>query len=259
MLKTIINNTDYSLKLENYLTPHVEVELLSGGEIAIGYYKPFGDIYVSLMEEVETTLSVEYFRDSWTSLQFVDRTDNFKKSGFISWDRPSDWKKTEINGHSLYWIKIISSDEIDLKIKGINLVFSDDYDLKEAYAHIEDFLPQGEKSFIAYHQEARNYILTYLRNKGKRVETGESYKLLDQFDLHNFNEVRQASKYLCLANIFFNESDNVDDKWYQKARDFRNKYSEAINLTFLSLDKNDDGVKTPSETQAIQYLKVVRL
>ena len=83
--------------------------------------------------------------------------------------------------------------------------------------------------------------------------------MLDQFDLHNFDEVRQAAKYLALANIFYNESDSVDDKWKQKADGFMDKYSKAISLNFLSIDDNDDGVEQSSESNAIQFIKVERL
>ena len=83
--------------------------------------------------------------------------------------------------------------------------------------------------------------------------------MLDQFDLHNFDEVRQASKYLALANIFFNESDAVDDKWQQKGDGFLRKYADAINLNFLSIDENDDGTMQNSESNSVQFIKVLRL
>jgi hypothetical protein len=98
-----------------------------------------------------------------------------------------------------------------------------------------------------------------MRNKGKQVSNLGYPKMLDQFDLHNYEEVKQASKYKALATIFFNESDSVDDKWYQKAKDFDRLYSESICLNFLSLDENDDGKEEVDEVQALQYIKIQRL
>ena len=59
--------------------------------------------------------------------------------------------------------------------------------------------------------------------------------------------------------IFFNESDQVEDKWYQKAKDFDRLYSESIESDFLSIDENDDGKISSSEAQKIQYITVQRL
>ena len=258
MLKILIKNTDYSIELENYLRDVVEVDLDPIDYIEIGYYKPFGDLYLKLKDQNIDLESVEYYSGSWNPLVIRDKTSKLKRSGFISWEKPENWRKTEIDGSNLFWIRFKMEDAASLEICGINLVFSDDIDLKEGYANINNFLPKNADSFIAYHQEAREYILTYLRNKGEVIKADGKSKLLDQYDLHNFNEIRQAAKYLALANIFFNESDDVDDKWYQKARDFRQKYTEAINLNFLSLDKNDDGLRTENEHK-IKAVRIVRL
>lgn len=264
MLSIFIKGQDYSQEIENYLSDSVITSLLAGETIDIGYYKPISDLFFELkpLAQVSNMLSAVYYNGSWTSLLIHDRTRSLNRSGFISWNKGliEDWKKTSINGKELFWIRLSLSEDIeDLEVKGINLVFSDDNDLKEAYPDIFEFVPEDQDSFIAYHQEARNFILTYLRNKGKTIRQQNKLKMLDQFDLHNFDEVRQAAKYLALANIFYNESDSVDDKWKQKADGFMSKYSEAINLNFLSIDENDDGMQQSSESNAVQFIKVRRL
>lgn len=264
MLSIFIKGQNYSQELENYLSDSVTVNLLAGETIDIGYYKPISDLFLELkpLAQVSNMLSAVYYNGSWMSLSLYDRTNNLNRSGFVSWNKGliEDWKKTTLNGKELFWVRLSLTEDIeDLEIKGINLVFSDDNDMKEAYPSISEFIPDGATSFISYHQEARNEILTYLRNKGKTIVEQEKLKMLDQFDLHNFNEVRQASKYLALANVFYNESDAVDDKWKQKADGFKQKFGEAINLYYLSLDLNNDGLQQTSETNKIQYVVVQRL
>jgi hypothetical protein len=265
MLSVIKETVNFSKELENYLTDSITLNFSGPTDyLYIGFRKQFSDIYVELdpATQVSNTLEAEYYGGSWKSLSIHDKTNSFNRSGFIRWDksRIDDWEKNTVSGKELFWIRLFLSNPItNLEVNGINLVFADDFDLKESYPDIMDFLPENSSSFIAYHQEARNHILMYLRNKGKNIKQQNRYKMLDQFDLHNFDEVRQAAKYLALANIFYNESDSVDDKWKQKADGFYKKYSEAINLGFLSIDENDNGKVDSNESNAIQFITVHRL
>jgi len=267
MLKILKNGKDYSLLLENFINGEFTEDLNPDEFFYIGYYKPINSIYIELVpNDEENSVNVEYFDgSSFTKVDkesLIDKTFGLSRSGFISWARNIDNQvKNEVNGIELYWYRInIDAQSIkNFTVKGINLVFSDDNDLKECYPGIMEYLPEGSNTFISFHVAARNQILTYLRNKGKKIYGKDTTKMLDQFDLHNYEEVKQASKYKTLANIFFNESDNVDDKWYQKAKDFEKLYSDSINLNFLSIDENDDGKEEVRETQALQYIRIKRL
>jgi hypothetical protein len=264
MLKIFKGTKDLSITLENYISGEFTETLAVGEFFHIGYYKPIDALYLeTVSQNEENNLVVEFYDGtSWNILSTIDKTFGLKKSGFVTWARNIETQvENSVNGVQLYWyrLSIDTNDITDLTVKGINLVFSDDNDLKESYPGIMEYLPDGSTSFISFHLSARNHILTYLRNKGKSVSTLGVRKLLDQFDLHNYEEVKQASKYKALATIFYNESDNVDDKWYQKAKDFDRLYSESISLNFLSLDENNDGKEEPDEVQSLQYIKIQRL
>lgn len=264
MLKIFKGTVDLSLILENFISDTFTEDFTTSEYFHIGYYKPIDALYLELVaQNEENNIVLEYYNGStWTQIDVKDKTFGLKKSGFITWNRNIDNQaKTSINAVEAYWyrLSIDANDITDLSMKGINLVFSDDNDLKESYPGIMEYLPDGATTFIGFHLSARNQILTYLRNKGKSVTTLGVNKMLDQFDLHNYEEVRQASKYKTLATIFYNESDTVDDKWYQKAKDFDRLYGESINVNFLSLDENNDGKEEPIETQALQYIKIQRL
>lgn len=264
MLKIFKDNKDISLLLENYILDSFIEDLTTSETIDFGFFKPINNIFLEITgQNVLNTVQVEFWNgSSWSILESIDRTSGFNRSGFISWERNIDAQKESLlHGKTLFWyrIKVLTNDVPALELKGINLVFSDDNDLKSTYPDIMEYIHEGESSFISYHQSARDFIINYLRNKGKTVSKYGAYKLLDQFDLHNFEEVRQASKYKALAMIFFNESDAIDDKWYQKAKDFDRLYAEAISMDLLSLDTNNDGKIDQSENQAVQFITIQRL
>lgn len=260
MLKIYKDSTDYSLALESYTTDQAVIEVLSGESIDVGYYKPINSLYIEMTLNAHLSdLTVQYFNGAYVNLEIKDYTDNLSRSGFIKWStNQTNQKKSTLHGQELYWYKfILTGDDQDLTIKGINLNFSDDTDLREEYPNIMDHTPDGQTSFVGFHQASRKDIISYFRNQGKLIN-GLSPKKVDQFDLLDFEEVREASKFLTLHKIFMWLSDGIDDKWYQKAQDFGKKYSDKINLFYLSLDENDDGLEDASEKNAIKSVRIIR-
>jgi hypothetical protein len=260
MLKIIKDSLDYSLDLESYTTGSESIPILDGESILIGYYKPINALFIEQNTITHNSqLSIEYWNGAWVELDFKDYTNSLKNSGFLKWERNQDGqKKNTLAGLELFWYRLkLVGDNQTITFKGINLNFSDDSDLKEEYPNIMDHLPDGAVSFVNFHQAARKDIITYFRNQGKFVNSQEPKKV-DQFDLLDFEEVREASKFLVLHKIFMWLSDSIDDKWYQKANDFAKKYSDKINLFYLSLDDNDDGLEDASEKMAIKSVRIIR-
>ena len=60
--------------------------------------------------------------------------------------------------------------------------------------------------------------------------------------MHDVFQIREAAKHLALSKIFFNLSDNVDDHWFRKFEEYRDKYKIAISLYNFSYDEDGDGV-----------------
>lgn len=263
MLEIYHNASRHSFELEDYTTDSVSVDFSLSGEIHIGYYKPINALFVEITALTHVaSLDVEYFNgSSFVSVSNLhNSTKNLQRSGFIHWDRnQDDEQETTLNSKELFWYKIkLTGATPTIVFKGINLNFSNDNDLKEEYPNIMDHLPDGETSFVGFHQAARKDIITYFRNQGKLVR-GLNPKKLDQFDLLDFTEVREASKFLTLSKIFSWLSDGVDDKWYQKSRDFVGKYGDKINLFYLSFDQDDDGKESANEKNGIKSVSIIRL
>lgn len=263
MLKVFIDNTDISYSMENYQEDEYSFVLLASGEIMIGYYKPINALYVELKTPNinAATMSFYYYNGtSYLTAPFRDDTKGLTRSGFIKWDRNLDKEASKLeHGETLYWYKLkLSVDSSATIAKGINLVFSNDNDLKEEYPTIMDMLPENDASFIRFHTASRKDIVSYFKGQGKYILNNGKKKNLDQFDLLEFEEVRDASKFLTLAKILHWQSDAVDDKWYQKAKMYESKYGEKLSAVNLSVDENDDGKQSNSEINAIQSISIVR-
>ncbi len=256
----------------------------------IGFYKPFNRMYVE-MKVANTnanSFTIQYYdknSDSFTNIPgiVVDESIGFTRSGFIYFNVPRNssgeyiWEPTAINSVSRYWIRIRPSanHSATTQIQGLNLVFSDDRDLIEEKTNIvtKYATAQPTASWILKHQSARNEIIQYLKNHGYRkvgntvfsntalLGSGTSirYKDLTQFDLFNISQVRQASKYYALANIYQQElSDNPEDKFAVQGKIFLQKALDSMQLLFVSLDKDDNGEKGFNEESQIRTIGIIR-
>lgn len=132
------------------------------------------------------------------------------------------------------------------EIQGLNIVFSDDQDLKQEFIQIDNLL-NDRTSFILLHEAARDEIIQRLRNLGKVKFDNEKLVNIEKWDINKLDEIRQPSKFLVLSKIFFEVSDNVEDKWMQRHKDYKKKFQESFDLFWLSLDLDDDGIADEHE------------
>lgn len=249
--------SDYSQDAKDYLRDNFTVDFLAAEDsIYIGLYKPFSDFYVELSTFGSNQLS---FSINGSSISVEDDTKGFSRSGFIHFDKPSTWNKETINGVEGYWLKVDSATDFSLDFVGCNIVFSDDNDLRQEVRNIDNLLAKGDSTFIAYHVAARNEIVQTLRNGGNIKRVDELIKNITKWDLLELGEIRQAAKYLTLAKIFFDISENNEDKFYNKYRDYEGMYGAAFKLFYYKLDKNDDGVYEQEEDLELNDCEIVRV
>lgn len=218
----------------------------------LGLYKPFSQVYVE-MKVVNTnanTFTAQYWNgSSWVSLEnFFDISKGFTRSGFIFWSKASDWASTSVNGDTLFWIRLRPSVDhlVTTELQGLNIVYADDQDLVNEFSQINSYL-NGLSSYITYHQSVRDDIVQALRNGGEKKITTNGLRKIEKWDLLDSGEVKKAATFYCLSKIFFELSDSIDDKWYQRSKDFNDKGNKALELYFLTIDLDDDGVNDNSE------------
>ncbi len=226
--------------------------------IYVGLDKPFGALYIEMVtpNANANTFAAEIFDGtSFVSIDLTDESRGMTRSGFMYWDKTS-MTSTTINGIAKCYIRLKpSADHSASVLRGLNLVFSDDASMKQEFIEIDNanLLPPGEVSHIGTHVASRNYILHNLRNhyvKSKStVSSGYVVEKINQFDLIDIFEVREAATFLALSKIFFNLSDNPEDHWWSKYREYQDKFEEKMVSARLSIDTDDDGVDSASETQ----------
>ena len=259
--------TDYSDELVSYQRDSATITLASSETLYVGYRKPINMMYAQLdkVSDTSTTLSVKYYNGSSFAAvtNLNEETNAFNRSGFIQFDRNlTNEAKTTIDGDELFWYELtVGSDTTEMIVKGLNILFSDDAMISEREPALvsSEFYPENENSFVTFHQAARNHIIQRLRNEGKGVyvtkENGEDvlyFREVTAWDLLDASQLGQASMLLAISMIYFERSDGVEDKYYQRYMDYRKEFNDAYDLYFLSIDKNDDGKQSDEEKQDFQ-------
>lgn len=251
------NNSVFADSTNNaadYIRDSFSVDLDSANDyLYIGFRKPVNNIYIEI-EVVNTnanTMSAEiYDGTTWNAVSIDDESKGLTRSGFISWDK-TGMENVAINSIDKYYIRFRPDvTHSATTIRGINLVFSDDNSLKQEFFEIDNsnILPTGEASHISKHVASKNHIIQRLRNlKYIKNNTTTGVENVDQWDLHDIYEIREASKFLALSKIFFNLSDSVEDNWWQKHIMFQKKFEQMFDIAKLSIDTDDDGVKDDVE------------
>lgn len=261
--------SDKTFEANNY-TRDTFTLVLSDTEdfLYLGLFKRFNAIYIetSTSNTNANTFTAEFSKDggSFTALtEFKDDSKGFTRSGFLTWTRKqTDWDTTTINGEDLFWIRLRPSaaHSAGTIIAGLNIVFADDNDLLGEFRPINDFLASGDSSFITYHQSSRDNIVQMIRNRGNaKINTSNVIANITKWDILDFGEIREAAKFLALSKIFFAISDNVEDKWYQKYRDYNSFYQKAFDVFYLTLDQDDDGTVDEVERLTFKSLTVTRI
>lgn len=269
-LDIFINSTKVTQELENYAIDAITATLTTSDFVYVGFYKPINAIMIDL-EQRNTNASnirVDYWNgQAWIELNTVERTKGLTEAnGHIKWARNiEDQAVNTVETIEQYWYRIsVDADTSEIIINGINLVFSSDSDVKEFennYVNDARRYPKGRSTLGIYHQAARRHIIQDLRNEGKVIYNDDDrQELIDIniFDLLDYEELRLASTYLVCSKWLSNMSDDPEDTYSTKAKEYYELYSKAYNVFILRLDKNNDGKADDNEKNNIIVGKIRR-
>jgi hypothetical protein len=234
---------------------NINIQMVAAEDkLYIGLHKPFNSLFVELVTPNVTanSFTVELWNGTmWASVATSDETKGWTRSGFMLWDSEG-MESTAVNTITKYYIRLTPSvNHSATVLRGINLVFSDDNAMKSEFFEISNsnILPAGEVSHIGTHVASRNYIIHQLRNHYTKTDSAGVVEKINQFDLFDVFEVREAATFLSLAKIFFNLSDNQEDHWWLKYREYQDKYEQKMIMARMTIDQNDDGIADSSEKQ----------
>lgn len=255
------SETNYSADAQDFKRDSFQITMTTDDFIYVGYRKSINALYIAMdvVNTISSSLNVEYYGESmWTTLEVSDDTRAFTRNGFITWERVSDAANVTIAGEELCWIRIATNDDIDpVTFQAINLIFADDHDMcSEVPALIDPcFYPESQTSHILQHVASKNYIMSRLRSLGyiKNSSTGEEN--INEWDVLDIYELRQSAMYYSIAQIYFNLSDDPDDQYWAKYREYDKKFEETFALGRLRIDIDDDGVVDLDEKRPIKTLR----
>jgi hypothetical protein len=131
------------------------------GAIYIASNRMFRSTFVVLESAgVGFTLVAEYWNGSfWTTLNVFDETNNFSKSGNITWDPPSDWVKNVPDGmdpnYYYYWIRYRTSTNVTVS------------------PIINAFIPNGSYRFAVYSAHFDTHPSFLISPDGKMKQYGK--------------------------------------------------------------------------------------
>lgn len=263
--------TDISAECQNFVRDPVSLDLAPGDFLYVGYTKPINALYAAIQPIGDGAFEtkVEYFADdaTWKTLTISDDTKGLRRNGFITWERVADADKSAVNDTSAYWLRLSFTDlvhdpahNVRGSLQGLNLVFADDNDIaSEAPALIDEaFYPAGQTSHILQHVATKNYIISRLRNLGYMKITEPGDENINQWDLLDIYEIRQAAMYYAISQIYFNLSDNVEDQYWAKYKQYERRFDEAFGLGSMRIDTNNNGKVDPEEKRPIRSARWFR-
>jgi len=265
MLTIVYGGNDISKEQSRYEYRSNTLDL-NDYDLFIGYYKPINSLFINVVNNNSTAnLGIKYYSEA--GFEYVqggkDLTFGLSTPGFISWNNKQENQvKTELFGDNLYWYQISADASFNVVFRGISTLFSDDHDLVAAYPTILNHLPEGQESFVRFHEEAARDIVIDLRRTGLVINGKLSEpavrKQLDAFDLLDKEEVRDAAKYFTLSKIFSWLSDSPGDKWENLAAKYEAEAAGSLT-PLITIDQNDDGIIDDYEAAADQPIIVGRL
>ncbi len=258
--------TDYSTEAHDFKRDTFTFTLDIDGIIYIGFYKKISAAYIhmTIPNTIAGELTAEYFDGTvWQPLVLNDDTKGLTRDGLINWETQDDQELVTIDSVEAQFIRI-KTDQLTIDpvtFQAINIIFSEDQDIcTEVPQLINDcFYPPGQTSFILNHVASRNYIMQRLRNVGYvKFDADNVEKNITEWDILDVLEIRQASMYYTITQIYLNLSDTDDDQYWQKYLEYRNKFEEAFALGRIRVDTNDDGEINIDEKRPKQTIRFFR-
>lgn len=251
--------TDYTEEAWDFDRDEFALALTTAQYLILGRTKKFNAVWFE-MHTANTnaaTITAEYWNGTaWTALTlYLEETKGLTRSGFVKWESPEDWEASTLNSVEKFYVRLVTSANFSAgtKIHGVNLVFSSDQDLKARRFDIADYLPENHagtspSTFILSHVAAREEILQRFATDEKvKIDSDGRLRNLDQWDLFDINQIRNASIYYALYLIFQALSDTKEDKYDSLSAGYAADYEKALQVAILSYDADDDGEDGPDE------------
>ena len=246
--------TDESEKITSWTSGVMDSGLVTAEDyIYIGCPHSFASRFF-LFEAFNSTaskLNIEYYYgdSNWRSVKNIeDQTSvagvTFSKNGFISWDLPTDWIKTQINdlpelpydvsaadGQGYYWVRIKSTVTLDIatQIKWLGLIWTSEDFLTDRWAEVitDRYLPTGKTDW---------YEVIEMSTKDVVDDLGISNIIEYELQAKDIDEMAKLTALKTLVNILIPLS-GVENLRIMK-EEWRTEYNKLLKKRFKGIDTN---------------------
>lgn len=134
-------------------------------------------------------------------------------------------------------------------------LFSTDIQIRTLEPDILNWIPSGYSSWNHIHRQAQTNILDWLNEIRITKPDGTAFT---KADIVNKDQVRRLSSYIALRMIFYSLSNQVDDIYDKKAKQYLIFENEAKNRNYISLDTDGDSTISTSENFDLRTVRMVR-
>lgn len=191
--------------------------------------------FVSKDEAAITALEIE----PEAGAGFIDVFDANPKNWFLDWSYSGTTRtitctvRVTTDGAPVNFTQVIQ-----IKTATDDKLFSTDADILDKRQDLLNWLKPGRSSFLNFHRQARDLILSRLDDEGKTDRFGNKMTA-DMFI--DKSEVREVAAYWTLALIFQNLSNAVGDVFERDSKAYYGDVQKKWNKAFLRFDVDQDG------------------
>lgn len=172
---------------------------------------------------------------------FIDVTGDSSADWFLDWAYATKGTKTVTVRITTEGEPVTSAEatkNIKILDEAEDNLLSADEDLVSLESDVMHYLPEGRSSWKFMHRKAQSLIIEYLDRIGFTDSLGNR---LTSSALVSTEEYRAWSKFLVLRLIYFDLSNQPEDNWWQKAKEYQKLEEAARGRVRLPIDLDGDG------------------
>lgn len=266
--KIIYKTNDYSLAMKTWNSNSLP---FTDEYIYVGAPHTFASRFIKILtaNAVSANLSVEFYKGSntWQSVtNLADETKNglapLGKDGFISWDLPKGWIKTQIegipeleptvtakDGEGNYYIRIGASAELLADIEWLGMIWTNQDYMAVRWPEVikERFLPTGKTNWYELIEMTTSDV-------GKDLERSNIIQY--EMQAKDIGQLADLTSLKCLINILTPLVSN--EKYRNMREDFQMLYNTAKKANIIKIDENNNEEIDQEEKEIPNSFRMVR-
>jgi hypothetical protein len=177
------------------------------------------------------------------------------KDWYLDWQYATDGTKTVSTRITTDGAPVTSTSTLEVVDATDDALFSSDSDLVALEHDILKWVPAGRNTFKNYHRKSQALIMAWLDESGYTDISGDR---LTKEAFVDKEEITYYSAALTLSLIFSSISNDVEDVFMQKAKQYDSMALAHRSRLILRLDTDGDGNIDSNEGVSIKTLSMVR-